>query len=82
MTTRRRRFKHTIPLKDRLTIFAKGAREKAALLPPGYERQDLLAKAHRADHTAAHLDDWFLLAGIAAARDQGETTRAVNRGKA
>ena len=67
---RRRRFKHMIriPLKDRLTIFAKETREKAALLPPGYERQDLLSKARQADHTAAHLDDWILLVGLAAAR--------------
>jgi hypothetical protein len=78
----RRRFKRRTSLKDRLTIFAKETREKAALLPPGYERQDLLEKARQADRTAAHLDDWFLLAGIAAARDQGETRRAVKRGKA
>jgi hypothetical protein len=64
----RRRFRHRIPLKDRLTIFAKKTREKAALLPPGYERQDLLEKARQADHTAAHLDDWIVLAGLATAR--------------
>jgi hypothetical protein len=58
MTTQRR-FRHRIPLKDRLTIFAKETREKAALLPLGHERQDLLKKARLADHTAAHLDDWI-----------------------
>jgi hypothetical protein len=73
----RRRFKRRTSLKDRLTIFAKETREKAALLPPGYERQDLLEKARQADRTAAHLDDWFLLAGIAAARDQGDQLQAA-----
>jgi hypothetical protein len=52
-----RRSKQTISLKDRLTAFANEAREKAMLLPPGAERDDLLRKARQAD-TAAHLDDW------------------------
>ncbi len=64
----RRRFKDRIPLKDRLTIFAKETREKAALLPPGRARQDLLEKARRADHAAAHLDDWIVLVGHATTR--------------
>ena len=58
MTTQRR-FKHRVPLKDRLANFARQTREKAALLPLGHERQDLLKKARLADHTAAHLDDWI-----------------------
>ena len=63
MTTQPR-FKRRIPLKDRLTIFAKEIREKAALLPPGYERQDLLQKARQADHTADHLEDWINSPGL------------------
>jgi hypothetical protein len=52
-----RRSKQTISLKDRLTAFANEAREKALLLPPGIEKDDLLRKARQAD-TASHLDDW------------------------
>jgi hypothetical protein len=51
----RRRFKQTISLKDRLASFAKEAREKAVLLPPGPEKDALLKKARRADK-AAHLE--------------------------
>jgi hypothetical protein len=60
----RRRFKQTISLQDRLTAFAKEAREKAAHLAPGIERDGLLKKARRAD-TAAHLDEWANSPGLA-----------------
>ena len=53
----RRRFKQTASLRDRLMAFANEAREKAAKLAPGIEREDLLKKASRAD-TAAHINDW------------------------
>lgn len=59
----RRRFKQTLPLKDRLATFASDAREKAATLPPGEEREELLKKARRAD-TASHLDDWANSSGL------------------
>ncbi len=59
----RRHFKHTTPLKDRLMAFAQETREKAALLPPGSERRDLLKKASQAD-TTAHLDDWINSPGL------------------
>ena len=45
----RRRFKQQLPLQDRLASFAKTARELAALLPPGAEKDELLRKAQRAD---------------------------------
>jgi hypothetical protein len=54
---KRHRSKQTIPLKDRLAAFAKEALEKASLLPPGAEKEELLMRARRAD-TASHLDDW------------------------
>jgi len=41
-----------VPLRDRLALFAKDTRERAASLPPGDE---LLRKAHRADTVSA---DW------------------------
>jgi hypothetical protein len=63
MVQRRRRFKQTTSLQERLSVFAKEAREKASLLPPGLERQDLLKKARQAD-TAAHIDDWANSPGL------------------
>jgi hypothetical protein len=50
--TQRRRFNNQLPLQDRLASFAKTARELAALLPPGAEKDELLRKAHRADAMA------------------------------
>jgi hypothetical protein len=55
---KRRRFKPQVPLQDRLASFAKTARELAALLPPGAEKDKLLRKASRAD-TADGLDKSF-----------------------
>ena len=57
MIKRRRRFKHGTSLKDRLAWFANDAREKAAILPPGVEKDEMLKKIRRAD-TASLLDDW------------------------
>ena len=45
----RRRFNQHVPLQDRLASFAKTARELAALLPPGAEKDELLRKASGAD---------------------------------
>jgi hypothetical protein len=54
---KRRRFKQSISLKDRLALFSKGARERASDLPSSRERDELLEKARRAD-TASQIDDW------------------------
>jgi hypothetical protein len=51
----RRRFKQTTSLKERFASFAKEIRDKARLMPPCREREDLLKRASRAD-TASHLD--------------------------
>ena len=53
----RRRDKQRESFKNRLASFAQDAREEAAQLPPGAERDDKLKKASRAD-TAAHIDEW------------------------
>jgi hypothetical protein len=53
---KRRRFKQTTSLHERLVAFANEARERAATLPPGPERNALLKKVSQAD-TASHLDD-------------------------
>ena len=60
---RRRRFKQTIPLKERLTAWAKEVMAKAQTLPPGPEKDELLKKAGQAE-TAAHLDDWANSPGL------------------
>jgi hypothetical protein len=60
---KRRRFKQSMPLKERLAAFAKEARERAAALPPGLVRDDMLRKARQAD-TAGHLDDWASSPGL------------------
>ena len=54
----RRRFQQHLSLEKRLALFAKAAREKASLLRPGAERDELLRKARQADD-AADLDEWF-----------------------
>lgn len=60
---RRRRLKQTESLKDRLASFAKEIRDKASLMPPCREREQLLKRASRAD-TASHLDDWANSPGL------------------
>jgi len=59
----RYRFKQTMSLQDRLASFAKEMRDKASLMPPSREKDDLLERASRAD-TASHLDDWTNSAGL------------------
>jgi hypothetical protein len=60
---KRRRFKQTLSLQDRLATWAEEVREQAAKLPPGPERDALLKKLRQAD-TAAHLDDWANSPGL------------------
>jgi hypothetical protein len=62
MTTRRR-FKQQPSLQDRLASFATLTREKASLLRPGAERDELLHKARQADD-AAHLNEWASSPGL------------------
>jgi hypothetical protein len=60
---KRRRFKQSSSLKERLFSFAKEMREKAAHHAPGPEHDDLIRRARQAD-TASHLDDWVNSAGL------------------
>lgn len=60
---KRRRYKQTISFKDRLADWAEKIRERAARLPPGTERDEMLKRASQAD-TAAHLDDWANSRGL------------------
>jgi hypothetical protein len=60
---RRRRFKQSIPLHDRLATWAEQIRGQANSLPPGPEREALLKKVRQAD-TALHLEDWANSPGL------------------
>ena len=60
---RRRRFKQTVPLEERLRVQAEADRERAERLPPGREREELLLRARRAD-TASHLTEWLSSPGL------------------
>ena len=60
---KRRRFKQSLTLKERLSSFAKEARDKASQLPPGVEKDDLLRRARQAD-TASRLDEWVSSTGL------------------
>jgi hypothetical protein len=60
---RRRRFKQTDSLKDRLASFAEKIREKASQLRPGPERDALLKRASRAE-AASHIDEWVNSPGL------------------
>ena len=55
---RRRRVKHEVSFRDRLLKSAQDAREQAALLPYGAERDRLLQRA-RQNETAAKIDTWI-----------------------
>ena len=57
MGNRRNHIKQTSPLKDRLASFAEELREKAARLPSGPDKDDLIKRARQAE-TAANIDDW------------------------
>ena len=50
------------PLQERLAIFAKNMRAKAARTKPGPERDDLLKRAQQAD-TALREDGWAYATG-------------------
>ena len=60
---KRRRFKQTMSLKERLSVWAEGIRAQAAKAAPGTERDDLLKRARQAD-TAAHIDEWVNSPGL------------------
>ena len=55
--SRRSRFNQSIPLKDRFSAFIRAMRDRAALIPPGPERDELLKKAKRAE-VAREIEDW------------------------
>jgi hypothetical protein len=60
---RRRRFKQSQTLQERLQQEALRLREQAKLLGPGALRESLLRKARQTD-TAAHMDQWLRSPGL------------------
>jgi hypothetical protein len=52
---RRRRFKQSLPLGDRLSAFIHAMRERAKLVGPGPERDEILTKVKKAE-TAVEMD--------------------------
>jgi hypothetical protein len=52
---KRRRFKQTVSLADRLSAFAEEARKRASSLPPGPAREELTKKLRQAE-TALQFD--------------------------
>jgi hypothetical protein len=62
MAIKRRRFKQTKSLKERLVEEAHSLRDEAKLLPYGPVREAVLKKA-RKNEAAAHMDDWLNSSG-------------------
>ena len=54
---RRRRFKQSSSLQDRIAEWATGLREQIDKMRPGPERDELAKKLRQAE-TAMHLEDW------------------------
>ncbi|WFU57654.1 hypothetical protein QA639_09105 [Bradyrhizobium pachyrhizi] len=63
MATKRRRFKQTQNLEERLAQEARDLRETTKTLPPCPEREAMLRKA-RQDDTAARMAEWLTSPGL------------------
>jgi hypothetical protein len=55
---KRRRFKQTTTLEERLALEARQLRDAAARQPPGMKREDLLRKARQCE-TGSHMSEWL-----------------------
>nr|WP_271671166.1 hypothetical protein [Bradyrhizobium sp. CCBAU 51627] len=55
---RRRRFKQTVSLEERLSREAERLRDEAKSLPPGPQREDAIRRARQAE-TASHMSEWL-----------------------
>ncbi|MDE2241150.1 MAG: hypothetical protein KGK01_01550 [Bradyrhizobium sp.] len=60
---KRRRFKQTSSLEDRLLKDTEQLQEKAKGLPPGPARDELVRKIRR-NQTASHLSEWLRSPGL------------------
>lgn len=64
---KRRRFKRTESLKQRLTEQAAKLRQDAQMTPPGAKRDKLIRQARQLE-TAANIQDWLASPGLQAPR--------------
>lgn len=60
---KRRRFKQTKSLEERLAEEAKRLREQATLLPPGPLREKVMRKARQCE-TGSHMSEWMQSPGL------------------
>ena len=60
---KRRRFKQSETLDERLAKEAERLRAEVQAMPPGLEREHLLRKAKQAE-TASHVNDWLRSPGL------------------
>ena len=60
---RRRHFKQTQSLEERLSEEAKRLRAEAKMLPPGVVRDEMIRKARQAE-MASHLNEWLTSPGL------------------
>jgi hypothetical protein len=60
---KRRRFKQTESLEDRLAEAADRLREEAKTMKPSAAREDILRKARQAE-TGAHMSEWLRSPGL------------------
>ncbi|WP_375161667.1 hypothetical protein [Bradyrhizobium sp. RDT46] len=61
--SKRRRFKQTQSLEERLAEEAKHLREQATLLPPGPLREQVMRKARQCE-TGSHMSEWLQSPGL------------------
>jgi len=60
---KRRRFKQTSSLTERLVEDVEQLKQQLATVPPGPER-DLIVRRIRQNETAAHIDEWLRSPGL------------------
>jgi hypothetical protein len=66
---KRRRFKQTLSMRERIELWAGKVRDQAALLPPGLQKETLLKKVRTAE-AASHLDVWVNSRGLQPPRQE------------
>jgi hypothetical protein len=64
----RKRVKHQVSFKDRLTEEARLFKEAAEKEPPGSKARELLMRRARQAETASHMNDWLSSPGLASPR--------------
>lgn len=74
---KRRRFKQTDILEDRLEAHAIRLRAEAEALPPGPARDNLLRLARQAE-TSAHMSEWLRSPGLQSPTQERKSGRGVS----